>query len=198
MSLLFLACPKISFWSVLSLNCCRFFKIYTSYTISKYRSVKMINIPCFLVLLVISVWSWERLKKNYSGRPTEEKFVSPKLILSLTPLCSYLVSWKIYLLVSNLKKNCLYEQNMNNFSIPCKIRPVQEKIEIALICTFLILILDIYSNSIEISEILVWYLLKQPGNKIFWFKKKLLRLHPGKIPVVWINTFDNALMFTIC
>ena len=33
----------------LSLNCCRFFKIYTSYIISKFRSVKMINTSWFLV-----------------------------------------------------------------------------------------------------------------------------------------------------
>ena len=45
----FVDCPKIPFWSVLSLNCCRLFKIYRSYIISKCRSVKIINIPWFLV-----------------------------------------------------------------------------------------------------------------------------------------------------
>ena len=48
MSVFFVDCHKIPFWSVLSLNCCCLFKIYTSY-ISKYRSVKMINIPWFWV-----------------------------------------------------------------------------------------------------------------------------------------------------
>ena len=36
--------PKC-YWSVLSLNCYRLFKIYTSYIISKCRSGKMINTP---------------------------------------------------------------------------------------------------------------------------------------------------------
>ena len=55
MSVLFVYCPKIPFWSVLSLNCCSLFKIYTSYIISKCKSVKMINITWF------SVQSYKRL-----------------------------------------------------------------------------------------------------------------------------------------
>ena len=60
----FVDCPKIPFWSVLSLNCCRLFKIYTSYIISKCRSVKMINIPWFLVphFYLLSVQNYKRLK----------------------------------------------------------------------------------------------------------------------------------------
>ena len=60
----FLDCPKIPFWSVLSLNCCRLFKIYTSYIILKCRSVEMINIPWFLVphFYLLSVQSYKRLK----------------------------------------------------------------------------------------------------------------------------------------
>ena len=60
----FVDCPKIPFWSVLSLNCCRLFKIYRSYIISKCRSVKMINIPWFLVphFYLLSVQSYKRLK----------------------------------------------------------------------------------------------------------------------------------------
>ena len=63
MSVFFVDCPKIPFWSVLSLNCCRLFKIYTSYIISKYRLVKMINIPWFLVphFYFLSVQSYKRL-----------------------------------------------------------------------------------------------------------------------------------------
>ena len=64
MSVFFVDCPKIPFWSVLSLNCCCLFKIYTSYIISKCRSVKMINIPWFWVLhfYLLSVQSYKRLK----------------------------------------------------------------------------------------------------------------------------------------
>ena len=64
MSVFFVDCPKIPFWSVLSLNCCRLFKIYTSYIISKCRSVKVINIPWFWVLhfYLLSVQSYKRLK----------------------------------------------------------------------------------------------------------------------------------------
>ena len=60
----FLDCPKIPFWSVLSLNCCRLFKIYTSYIVSKCRSVKMIDIPWFWVpcFYLLSVQSYKRLK----------------------------------------------------------------------------------------------------------------------------------------
>ena len=64
MSVFFVDCHKIPFWSVLSLNCCCLFKIYTSYIISKCRSVKMINIPWFLVphFYLLSVQSYKRLK----------------------------------------------------------------------------------------------------------------------------------------
>ena len=64
MSVFFVDCPKIPFWSVLSLNCCRFFKIYTSYIVAKCRSVKLINIPWFLVrqFYLLSVQSYKRLK----------------------------------------------------------------------------------------------------------------------------------------
>ena len=51
------------------------------------------------------------------------------------------------------KKNRLYEQHRNNYTIPCTIRTVQEKTEIILIFTFLNLMYNIYSNSVKISEI---------------------------------------------
>ena len=64
MTVFFVDCPKIPFWSVLSLSCCCLFKIYTSYIISKCKSVKMINIPWFLVphFYLLSVQSYKRLK----------------------------------------------------------------------------------------------------------------------------------------
>ena len=64
MTVFFVDCPKIPFWSVLSLSCCCLFKIYTSYIISKCRWVKMINIPWFLVphFYLLSVQSYKRLK----------------------------------------------------------------------------------------------------------------------------------------
>ena len=115
------------FWSVcVSLNCCRLFKIYTSYIISKCRLVKMINIPCFLVphFSFLSVQSYKRPKlgafKEYLFRKTNGR--------------------KIRVFKINAFANALNEQNRNNYSIPCKIRPVQEKMEIVLILTFLILI----------------------------------------------------------
>ena len=142
MSVFFVDCPKIPCWSVLSLICCRFFKIYKSY-ISKCRSAKMINIHGFWSRIfsschskVISVQSWECLRNNYSPKPTKDKFVSPESILSRTSLCSYFVSWKIYLLLSHLQKNRLDEQHRNNYSIPHKIWPVQEQIKIILIFSF--------------------------------------------------------------
>ena len=46
----------------------------------------------------------------------EDKFLSSDSILSRTSLCSYFVSWKIYLFTC--KKNCLYEQYRNDYSIP--------------------------------------------------------------------------------
>ena len=54
-SAFFADCPKIPFWSVLSLSCYCLFKIYTSYIISKCKSVKMINITW------VSVQSYKRL-----------------------------------------------------------------------------------------------------------------------------------------
>ena len=119
----FVDCPKISFWSVLSLSCCCLFKIYTSYIISKCKSVKMINIPWFLVphFYLLSVQSYKRLKlrafkDDYSAEPMEDNFLSSNSILSRTSLCPYFVSWKIYLFTS--KKNYLYEQRRNDYSIP--------------------------------------------------------------------------------
>ena len=71
-----------------------------------------------------------------------EKFLSSESIFSLTPLCSHFANWKIYLLVSDFKKRH-YEQHKNNYSIPHKTWPIQEKIEIVLIFSFLkILILN--------------------------------------------------------
>ena len=49
-------------------------------------------------------------------KPMEGKFVSSESILSQTSLCSYFVSWKIYLFTC--KKNRLYEQHRNDYSIP--------------------------------------------------------------------------------
>ena len=118
----FVDCPKISFWSVLSLSCCCLFKIYTSYVISKCKSVKVINSPWFLVphFYLLSVQSYKRLKlrafqDDYSAEPMEDNFLSSNSILSRTSLCPYFVSWKIYLFTS--KKNYLYEQRRNDYSI---------------------------------------------------------------------------------
>ena len=86
MSVFFVDCPKIPFWSVLSLSCCCLFKIYTSYIISKSNQSK-----------VISVESWKRLRNDYSTKPMDGKFLSSDSILSRMSLCSYFVSWKIYL-----------------------------------------------------------------------------------------------------
>ena len=61
--------------------------------------------------------------------------MSSEWILSLTPLCSHFVNWKIYLLVSDFKKRH-YDQHRNNYSIPHEIWPVQEKIKIVLIFSF--------------------------------------------------------------
>ena len=112
MSVFFVDCPKIPFWSVLSLNCCRLFKINSSYIISKCKSVKMINIPRFLIphFYLLSVQSYKRLKLSES-------------IISQTSLGSYFVSWKYF---STYKKICLYEQQWvfiiydyaNDYSIP--------------------------------------------------------------------------------
>ena len=62
-SVFFVDCLKIPFLSVLSLNCCRLFKIYTSYIISECRSVKMKYILSFWVqhFYLLSVQSYERL-----------------------------------------------------------------------------------------------------------------------------------------
>ena len=65
----FLDCPKIPFWSVLSLNCCRLFKVYTSYIISKCRSIKMINQGCSIIFLD---------KYSMVFGPTFLSLVSPK------------------------------------------------------------------------------------------------------------------------
>ena len=65
----FLDCPKIPFWSLLSLTCCCLFKTYTSYIISKCQSVNIINIPWFLVPhfhLLESVKEW--FFRNTNGR----------------------------------------------------------------------------------------------------------------------------------
>ena len=48
-SVLFKDCPTMSFWSVLSLNCCCLLKIHKRYIISNCRLVKMKKIPWFLV-----------------------------------------------------------------------------------------------------------------------------------------------------
>ena len=103
----FVDCPKISFWSVLSLSCCCLFKIYTSYVISKCKSVKVINSPWFLVphFYLLSVQSYKRLKlrafkDDYFAEPVEDNFLSSDSILSRTSLCPYIVSWKIYLFTS--------------------------------------------------------------------------------------------------
>ena len=55
------------------------------------------------------------------------------------------------------KKPRHYEQHRNNYSIPHKIRPVQENIEIFIFSNFLIWILNIYSNSKEIIFIFELY-----------------------------------------
>ena len=70
MSVFFVDCPKIPFWSVLFLNYCCLFKIYTSYIISKCRSVKMINQGCSIIVLD---------KYPMLFGPTFLALVSPKL-----------------------------------------------------------------------------------------------------------------------
>ena len=78
MSLFFVDGPKIPVWSVLSLGCCCF-KIYTNHIILKCKSVKMINIPWFLVphFYLLSVQSYKRLKlsalKEWLFRKTNGK-----------------------------------------------------------------------------------------------------------------------------
>ena len=64
MSVFFVNYLKIPVCSVLSLSCCCLFKIYTSYIIWKCKSVKMINIPWFLVrhFYLLSAQSYKRLK----------------------------------------------------------------------------------------------------------------------------------------
>ena len=53
----------------------------------------------------------------------EDKFLSSDSILSQTSFCSYFVSWKIYLFTS--KKNRLYEQHRNDYSIPHNIFAIE-------------------------------------------------------------------------
>ena len=110
MTVFFVDCPKIPFWSVMSLNCCRFFKIYTSYIIAKCRSVKLINIPWFLVphFYLLSVQNYKHLKlrafKEWLFCKTNGRQIRVVRINTFANvLSSYFVSWKIYLFTC--KKN---------------------------------------------------------------------------------------------
>ena len=87
-----------------------------------------ILMACILIYILIYAFN------NYSARPAEKKFLSPESILLVTPLCSHFVSWEIDLLITNFKKICLSKQ-LNNYSIPHKIRPFQENIEIVFLFT---------------------------------------------------------------
>ena len=116
MSVFFVECPKIPFWYVSSLNCCRrLFKICTSYIISKCRWIK-INIPWFLVpyFYLLSVQSYKRLKlrafKEWLFRKTNGRQI--RIVITCGNVRSYFVSWKIYCLL--VKKNRLYEQDRNS------------------------------------------------------------------------------------
>ena len=116
-----------------------FIQICTSYIIWKCKSVKMINIPWFLVshFYLLSVQSYKHLKlrafKEWLFRKTTGR--------------------KILAVGLNTSSNTLmFILREQKYSIPCKIRPVQEKIEIVLIFKFSILILNIDSNSVQISE----------------------------------------------
>ena len=103
MSVFFVECPKIPFWNVSSLNCCRrLFKICTSYIISKCRWIK-INIPWFLVpyFYLLSVQSYKRLKlrafKEWLFRKTNGRQI--RIVNTFGNVRSYFVSWKIYCLL---------------------------------------------------------------------------------------------------
>ena len=104
MSVFFVDCTEIPFWSVLSLSCCYLFNIYTSYIISKCKSVKMINISWFLIphFYLLSVQSYKRLKltafKEWLFRKTNgRRILVVRLNTFATFWSSYFVSWKIYL-----------------------------------------------------------------------------------------------------
>ena len=89
MSVFFVDCPKIPFRSVLSLSCCCLSKIYTSYIISKCKSVKIINIPWFLAPHFYLLSAQNQWKPN-SCRQTQYFRERPYVH----------VSWKIYLFTS--------------------------------------------------------------------------------------------------
>ena len=99
----------------------------------------MINIPWFLVshFYLLSVQSYKHLKlrafKEWLFRKTNGRQI---LVVGLNTFANAL----------------MFTLRELKYSIPCKIRPVQEKIEIVLIFKFLILILNIDSNSVQISE----------------------------------------------
>ena len=71
------------------------------------------------------------------------EIVSSESILSLTPLCSHFVNWKIYLLVSDCKKRH-YEQHQSNYSIPHKLTHSRKYRDRPYFLIFKIFILNIY------------------------------------------------------
>ena len=123
MSVFFLDCPKTPFWSMLSLNSCRLFKIYTSYIISKCRSVKMINIPRLWVrhFHLLSVQSYKRLKlrafKEWLFRKNNATQIRVFTINTFASVLMFILRELKNILVY-LQKNSLYEKHRNDYSIP--------------------------------------------------------------------------------
>ena len=122
MSVFFVDCLKIPFWSVLSLNCCRLFKIYTSCKISKCRSVKMIIIPWFWVphFYLLLVQSYKRLKlrafKERLFRKTNGRQVRVVRINTFANVLMFILRELKDILVYLLKKS-RYQQHRNDYSI---------------------------------------------------------------------------------
>ena len=123
MSVFFVDCPKIPFWSVLSLSCCCLFKIYTSYVISKCKSVKVINSPWFLVphFYLLSVQSYKRLKLRafkawlFCKNQWKANLCRQNQYFRKRPYVH--TSWaERYTCL--LKKNRFYKQHRNDYSIP--------------------------------------------------------------------------------
>ena len=122
MSVFFVDCPKIPFWSVLSLNCCRLFKIYTSYIISTCGSVKMINIPWFFLphFYLLTEQSYKRLKlrafKEWLFGKTNRRQTRVVRINTFANVLMFILCELKDILVF-LEKNHLYEQHRNDCSI---------------------------------------------------------------------------------
>ena len=145
------------FWSVLSLNCWRLFKIYTSYIKSKCRSAKMINIPCFSVphIQFLSVQSYKRLKlgafQKWLFRKTNGRNIrvvkintfSHVLMLILRELKDIPSGEQL------VKKNYIMSRIRIIIPFRVKLGPFKKRSRSFSFHTFLILILIIYSNGVK-------------------------------------------------